>query len=307
MSKKLLSIFLISMLLLTIYPVTNVLSADISKEKINEEEMQESNDNELSSEQISLMDVLQDEFHFEPGFYHVYTDGIGKRAIIEFKLLRIRAPIPTPQRPTIFPFMINLFLCFINYDSDENATTVVKTLDDEVIFEKKGPHQVIFPILESPSIMGVCKLFKDGIIDGFAPVNWLLGTTLSKIILRDILNLEPIINMSQPMYDFFEPFWYDSEPLFFDGQTLHRLVEEGYINFTQMFSFLPPVLADIMVKLITFPFIFNAIDINLMLISRTIIGGILDFFPVKIIIPVLGMFFPLDVAGYATPFIAWRE
>ena len=318
MPKKIISILFVFMLLLSITPVNNALSINKSKNNNEEKDKEiQTSEDDFISRVNNTFNIDEEGFHFKSGFFNISTNGIGFHAMMKFNIFSLNVQIPTPQRPTIFPFVIRIWLCYIKYCNDENAYTRIYKLDGEEVYNKTGPHTIIFPIIESNSIMGIIKLFDDGIIDGFAGYRWFINSIplinsifnpnpINKIVtvIRDFLGLEPLFNVSDPVYEFFKPFWNDSEPLFFDGDTLQTLVDGGYIgryiiNLSKIQDVFPIIYELIIPGLISF------FDTNFYIFGRMFINRIFED-RIYLHIPILALRFPMDVSGYATPFVAWK-
>jgi hypothetical protein len=282
MKKKIFTFLIIMMFLITSYPINSAFPINIYKqnEKYNYSLVIK---DEIFDGSIILENGLNKKF----GIFNVTTDGKGLHIAFEHTLFRLNIPIPTPQQPALLPFNVRIYFYYICY-KDPNAQTRISTLEGEVIYEKTGPHKLFIPLLNSNSVMNLINLFDDGLIDGFAPVRWIIGFNIIPLILRDILKIDPIIpDINDSTRDFFMPLWNDSEPLFFDGHLLQNYLTEKGINLSSHFLFKTLI---------------RTFDINLRLISRLFWDMVM---PTQFTIPLLSFIRPMDVSGYAAPFVTW--
>ncbi len=213
MKKKILVIGLIVMMLAASSPVYAVSlnknnEIDIlEKEEKKDIEQYENIDLVLDNSEESIVQTVNDSENqtgYNVGWLNIETKGKGIKLFYPIDVFRIAHPIPTLQSPSLNPFSLTFYMCYIVYD-DPNATTKITKLNGEFKWIN-GSHSLVTGFIGSFGLQQFRLLINNGLIEG-------IGLPFVPHPLAGILSLiwnlipgAPFVNSSKALNSFLEPF-----------------------------------------------------------------------------------------------------
>ena len=113
------------------------------------------------------------------GLIKVESWGKGLHVIWPLKIIKINAPIPTPQYPSFLPINLQFFIVMCVYNH-ETAYSNITFLDGRNV-NITGPHTLIMGMFNSPTLWFLAQLLDHGMMDGIKPLSMLLNNVLKNM------------------------------------------------------------------------------------------------------------------------------